>query len=103
MTIKSIRTEADYQQALAEIEQLWNAPAGSPEADRLDVLFTLVAAYEAEHYALDLPDPLAMLEHVMESRGLTCEELEPYIGSAHLVAMIIVWAIAITGKPACQG
>ncbi len=89
MTIKPIRTEADYQQALAEIGQLWNAPAGSPEADRLDVLFTLVAAYEAEHHAIDLPDPLAMLEHVMESRGLTHEQLEPYIGSAHLVAAVL--------------
>lgn len=89
MTIKPIRTEADYQHALAEINQLWNAPTGSPEADRLDVLFTLVAAYEAAQHAIDLPDPLAMLEHVMESRGLTREALEPYIGSARLVAAVL--------------
>jgi HTH-type transcriptional regulator/antitoxin HigA len=89
MTIKPIRTETDYQQALREIEQLWNAPAGSSEADQLDVLFTLVAAYEAEHHAIDLPDPLAMLEHVMESRGLTHEQLEPYLGSARLVEAVL--------------
>jgi len=54
-----------------------------------NVLFTLVAAYEAEHHAIDLPDPLAMLEHVMENRGLTHEQLEPYIGSARLVDAVL--------------
>lgn len=55
MDIRPIRTEADYEAALAVIDRLMGAKAGSPEGDRLDVLTTLVQAYEAKHYPVDLP------------------------------------------------
>ena len=57
MEIKPIRTEAEYEAALEEIERLWEAPDGSPEGDKLDVLVTLVEAYEEKHYPIPPPDP----------------------------------------------
>lgn len=56
--VKAIRSEADYEAALAEVERLWGATAGTPEGDRLDVLATLIDAYEAEHHPMDPPDPV---------------------------------------------
>jgi HTH-type transcriptional regulator/antitoxin HigA len=56
--LKSIRSDADYEKALAEIERLWGANAGTPKGDRLNVLATLVDAWEAEHYPMDPPDPV---------------------------------------------
>jgi HTH-type transcriptional regulator/antitoxin HigA len=58
--IKPIRSEADYNQALAEIQRLWGAKSGTAEGDRLDVLATLIDAYEAEHYPIDPPDPIEL-------------------------------------------
>ncbi len=55
---KAIRTTRDYEAALSEIERLWGAKADTPEADRLDVLATLIDAYETEHYPIDPPDPI---------------------------------------------
>jgi HTH-type transcriptional regulator / antitoxin HigA len=55
---KPIRTKADYKKALAEIERLWGAKGGTPEGDRLDVLATLIDAYETEHFPMDPPDPV---------------------------------------------
>jgi HTH-type transcriptional regulator/antitoxin HigA len=55
--LKPIRTEADYNAALAEAERLWGAKCGTPEGDRLDALATLIDAYEAQHYPMDPPDP----------------------------------------------
>ena len=55
--LKPIRSEGDYDQALAEVEELWGAKAGTPQGDRLDTLATLIEAYETEHYPMDLPDP----------------------------------------------
>ena len=92
MTIKPIRTEADYQQALSEIKQLWDALAGSPEADRLDVLFTLVAAYEAEHHAIDLPDPLA------NNLGVKGVGEPPIIPTAAAVANAVADALGVRIK-----
>ncbi len=56
--IKPIRTKADYGRALREIERLWGAANGTPEGDRLDVLATLVEAYEQKHFPIDPPDPI---------------------------------------------
>ena len=89
MNIKPIRTEADYQAALHEIENLMDAQPGTPEEDRLDILATLVKAYEDENYPIPLPNPIAALEYYLESRGLTRKALEPYIGPAHRVAEIM--------------
>jgi HTH-type transcriptional regulator/antitoxin HigA len=86
MEIRPIRTEADYQAALAEIERLFEAPPGTREGDRLDVLTTLVETYEAQHYALPAPDPIEAVRYTMESRGLSRRDLEPYLGSRARVA-----------------
>lgn len=71
MNIKPIKTEADYEAALAAIEQLMDAEADTPEGDRLDVLTTLVAAWEAQHFPIDEPDPIEMIKHRIEAQGLT--------------------------------
>lgn len=87
--LRPIRNEEDYETALAEIEALWEATPGTPEADRLDVLVMLVEAYEAEHYPIPDPDPIALLLHVMDARGLTRRDLEPYLGSRARVSEIL--------------
>jgi len=65
--IRPIRSEADYEAALAEIKQLWGARSGTPEGDRLDVLATLIDAYEAERYAIDPPDSIEILSRPSNS------------------------------------
>lgn len=89
MEIRPIRTEADYEAALAEIETLMDAEPGTPEEERLDVLATLVQVYEAEHHPIPKPHPIAALEYYLESRGLTRKALEPYIGPPHRVTEIM--------------
>lgn len=89
MDIKPIRTEEDYRAALAEIEPLMDAAPGSPEEDRLEVLSTLVWAYEQEHYPVDKPNPIAAIEYYIESRGLTRKDLEPYLGSPSRVSEVM--------------
>ena len=89
MELKPIRSEAEHAAALAEIERLWEAPEGSAEADRLDVLTMLVEAFERAAYPVDLPDPIAFLEYVMDQRGLTRKDLEPFIGPRGRVADIM--------------
>ena len=78
--VRPIRSEADYQAALAEIDRLFNAEPETTEDTRLEVLLTLVDAYEEIHFPMGMPDPIAMIEHVMEARGLSRADLEPYIG-----------------------
>lgn len=89
MTLKPIKSEADYEAALQEIERLWDAEAGTPESDMLDILVTLVEVYEKGRYDLPAPDPIAALEYFMESRGWTRKQLEPYIGSRGRVSEIL--------------
>ena len=89
MDIKPIRTEKDYEDALKEIERLWGAPYGSPEGDKLDVLVTLVEAYEERHYPIPPPDPIEAILHHMESQGLSRRDLEPYLGSRARVSEIL--------------
>jgi HTH-type transcriptional regulator/antitoxin HigA len=67
--IKPIRSEADYEAALAEVERLWGASSGTPEGDRLDVLATLIDAYESEHHPMDLPDPIEAIKFRMEQKA----------------------------------
>lgn len=91
MEIRPIRTAQDYQAALAEISQLVDkdpAPA-TPDGDRLDVLGTLVQAYEARHYPIAPPDPIDALRLLMESRGMTVKDLVPYIGQANRVYEVL--------------
>jgi HTH-type transcriptional regulator/antitoxin HigA len=89
MDIKPIKTDADYRAALKEIEGLMTAKLNTPEGDRLDVLVTLVEAYEAKHYPIDLPDPVEAIKFRMEQAGLTVKDLEPYIGRSNRVYEIL--------------
>lgn len=89
MELKPIRTEAEHAEALNDIERLWDAPEGSADADRLEVLAMLVEAYEKAHFPIEAPDPISFLEYVMDSRGLTRKDLEQYIGPRGRVADIM--------------
>jgi HTH-type transcriptional regulator / antitoxin HigA len=89
MDVKPIRTEQDYRRALAEVERLMDAEDGTPEADRLDVLVTLVEAYEDEKWPIEAPDPVAAIEHTLEFRGLPRSALVPIIGSRARVSEIL--------------
>jgi HTH-type transcriptional regulator / antitoxin HigA len=89
MNIRPIKTEQDYESALAEIDRLFGSQPGSPQADRLEVLVTLVSAYENIHFPLPVPDPVEAILYTMESRGLTRKDLEPYLGSRARVAEIL--------------
>lgn len=89
MAIKPIKTEADYEAALREVERLWGATYGSPEGDKLDVWVTLIEAYEQKHYPIPPPDPIEAILHHMESRGLSLRDLEPYLGSGVRVSEIL--------------
>ena len=87
--LKPIRTKADYEKALAEVERLWGAKSGTPKGDRLDILATLIDAYEAEHYPMDPPDPIEAIKFRMEQEGLTRKDLEPLIGTRTRVAEVL--------------
>src|SRR5919109_4235533 len=89
MDIHPLKTEADYQAALAEIERLFDATPNTAAGDCLDVLVTLVEAYEAQHYSLPAPDPIDALTYHLESRGLSRRDLEPYLGSRARVAEVL--------------
>ena len=81
MTVKPIKSEADYDAVLARIDALMDAGPDTPEADELEVLVTLVEAYEAIHWPIEPPDPISAIEHVMEARGLRQKDLAAVIGS----------------------
>jgi HTH-type transcriptional regulator/antitoxin HigA len=90
MEIKPIRSEVDYQAALKEIEKLMESQPGTPEGDRMDVLVTLVEAYEAKHFPIPEPDdPVQVLEYYMESRGLSRSDLIAYLGSKERVSEVL--------------
>ena len=89
LKIRPIKTEADYDAALARAEELMDANAGTREADELDVLTTLIEAYEDKHYPMDLPDPIEAIKFRMEQQGLTRKDLEPLIGSRTRVAEVL--------------
>ena len=87
--IKPIRTESDHKDAMVEVARLWGAKLGTPNGDRLDVLVTLIEAYEEAHFPIDIPDPVAAIEFRMEQQGLVRKDLEPMIGSRTRVADIL--------------
>lgn len=89
MELKPIRTQKEYKSALADAERLWDAPAKSPEADRLDVLAMLIEDYERRHFPIPDPDSIEFLNHVMEARGMARKELEQYIGPRGRVSDIL--------------
>ena len=89
MNIDPIKTDGDYRRTLTEIETLMAAGRDTPEGDRLDVLVTLVEAWEARHYPLDLPDPVAAILYHMEQGGLAPKDLVPYIGARSRVYEVL--------------
>lgn len=98
MDITPIKSDADYRAALKEIETLMTAALDSPEGEKLDVLTTLVEAYEKKHFPLDLPDPVEALKFEMEQKGLTVKDLEPMIGKSNRVYEILNHKRSLTLK-----
>jgi len=89
MDIKPIKNECDYEAALKKIEMLFDAQPDTPEGDHLEVLTTLVEAYEQKHFSIPAPDPVEAIKYFMESRGLTRHDLEPLLGSRARVSEIL--------------
>src|SRR5260370_15616340 len=87
--VKPIRTKRDYEASLKEVERLWGAKTGTRDGDRLDVLATLIDAYEAEHYPMDPPDPIEAIKFRMEQQGLTRRDLEGIIGTRTRIAEVL--------------
>ena len=89
MNIKPIKTEIDYEEALQTVESLMNAKIGTPEGDKLDVLVTLIEAYEEKHHPILPPEPVEAIIHQMESQGLSRNDLIPIFGSRARVSEIL--------------
>jgi HTH-type transcriptional regulator / antitoxin HigA len=89
MEIKPIKSERDYRRALKQIDQLMGARRNTAEGDRLDVLVTLVEAWEQKHHRIDAPTPVAAIAFAMEQRGLDRKDLEPYIGTRARVSEVL--------------
>lgn len=89
MNIKSIEGEAEYDAALAAIDSLMDSAPGTTEGNKLEALVTLVEAYEAKHWPIEAPDPILLIEHVMESRGLRRKDLAALLGSQFLASGVL--------------
>lgn len=89
MEIKPIRNDRGYRATLREIEGLMGARPGTRDGDRLDVLVTLVQAWEARHFPMDLPDPVEAIKFALESKGLTTKDLVPHIGRPNRVYEVL--------------
>ncbi len=89
MDIAPMKTQRDYRRILKEIENLMTAKRNTPEGDRLDVLVTLVEAWERKHYPLDLPDPVEAIKYHMDQNGLQARDLIPFIGSRNRVHEVL--------------
>ena len=87
--IRPIRTDSDHEKAVARISELMGAAPDTPEGDELDVLATLVDAYEAKHFRVDAPDPVTAIQFRMEQQGLTRRDLESLIGSRARVSEVM--------------
>ncbi|MFQ5900703.1 MAG: type II toxin-antitoxin system HigA family antitoxin [Thermodesulfobacteriota bacterium] len=89
MDIQPIKTEADYERVLSEIESLWGVEENTKEGDKLDILLVIVDAYEKAHHPIDPPDPIEALKFRMEQMNLSRKDLEPYIGKRGRVSEIL--------------
>ena len=96
MQIHPIRTEADHDSAIARIAELIGAKPDTGEGEELDILATLVDAYDAKHHAIDIPDPIAAIQFRMEQQGLTRKDLEPLIGSRARVSEVMTRRRSLT-------
>lgn len=89
MTIKPIRNDDDLRQAFHRLEAIYQAEAGTPEADEMEVRVTLIEAYENKHYFIGPADPIEAIKFRMEQQGLTPRDLEPYIGPSGRVSEVL--------------
>ena len=89
MRIKPIKTERDYRRALKEIDNLWDAKPNTSMGDRLDVLVTLVEAYEQKHYKVDPPDPIEAIKFRMEQLNLKPSDLAKILGGRSRVSEVL--------------
>jgi HTH-type transcriptional regulator/antitoxin HigA len=89
MTIKPIRTDEDLQAAFRRLEIIFQAEDGTPEADEMEILVTLIEAYENKHYPIAPPDPIEAIKFRMEQQGLTPRDLEAYIGGSGRVSEVL--------------
>lgn len=87
--IRRIKTEDDYDRALAAVDRLMDAQPDTPEGDLLDVLVTLIEAYEAKHWPIDLPDPIEAIRFRMEQQHLRPKDLEPFLGPSGRVSEVL--------------
>ena len=96
--IKPIRTEDDYRQALARVEAIFEAAPDSPEFDELDVLGTLLCAYEEQYHPIPEPDPIEYIKHKMAERGLRQRDLAAWLGGESRVSEILNRKRKLTAK-----
>jgi HTH-type transcriptional regulator/antitoxin HigA len=89
MDIRPIKSQRDYRRTLEEIEDLMHAKRNTPDGDRLDVLVTLVEAWESKHYPLDLPDAVEAIKHHMDQQGLTPRDLVSFISDRNRVYEVL--------------
>lgn len=102
MNIKPIHTKTAYKQALKRIEALWGATPNTPKGDELDILATLVEAYEEQHYPILPPDPVEAIKFRMEQMGLSNIDVVPYLGTRSRVSEILNRKRPLTYKMACS-
>lgn len=89
MKIKPIKSKADYNLALKEIQELWNAEPNTPDGDTLEILITLVEAYEEKHFPIDPPDPIEAIKFRMEQKGLRKVDLASMMGGKNRVSEVL--------------
>jgi HTH-type transcriptional regulator/antitoxin HigA len=89
MSIKPIKTKKDYKEALSRVELLWDAKPKTSDADELDILATLIAAYEDQHFPIDKPNPIDAIRFRMDQMGLNDQDLTPYIGARSKVSEVL--------------
>jgi HTH-type transcriptional regulator/antitoxin HigA len=89
MKIKPLKTEKDYKSALEHVQRLWNVEPETPDGDDLDVLITLIEAYEEKHYPIDPPDPVEAIKFRMDQKGLRRVDLAPILGGKNRVTEVL--------------
>jgi HTH-type transcriptional regulator / antitoxin HigA len=89
MKIKPIKSKKDYTASLKEIQRLWDAELNTPDGDNLEILITLVEAYEEKHYPIDPPDPVEAIKFRMEQKGLRQVDLASMMGGKNRVSEVL--------------
>ncbi|MBU6121782.1 helix-turn-helix domain-containing protein [Hymenobacter siberiensis] len=97
-TIKPIRTEADYQAALARVDAIFDSKPGDPTADEFEILITLIEAYEAQHHPIPEPDPIEYIKYKMQERGLLQRDVAQWFGGENRVSEVLNRKRKLTAK-----